>query len=696
MNSEDFKDQKNTEEEKKPKAEQEKPEAEQEKPRAEKEKPEAGQEKPRAEEKKPEPEADKPEPEQDKPKVPEEPKPEEEKPQPEEERRGPELEKLKEEAEEDLEEEEPKADPVEVNKAKNVIQFFKKTFSLIKLYPPENPSAQKSIDLFFTQIDEFLNEYEELTIEIGEFSFSYKKELVFQDIEKRKSLPFLFYRDGMRELSFYKDLDREELKDFFETIRQVSDLPPEDTDIVTTLWEKDFVHIRYFSIDEFLDQDIGEPTEEISLVDKLGLSKGELKLTPQDEQIYKKGLGLGIQDGREKGEGEFEGEPGDERDEMPVATRVRALKKEEMPEIESMLVDSRKTSPLAELIALLFELLFFEERKEEFSDVVNVLDRCHHNVVDDCDFSSALSILSRVKELKKTISSKSEERAKLLNRIAAGAKEQSFITHLIKLYSDGHVEDFDNFFDYLGYLGPSAFPVIAKIWEESKFPFSRTKVSNFLKEIGKQDIDTLLDLAKGQAPSLAREIINIVAAAGEKKKISQLEDFVNNPSKDIRLEVIQILGKYEDEAANKILVKFLSDEDVEVRARAFMNLKYLGDKAPFDYALRLAQEKGFRDRTKLEKKAILHFLASTETAEVVTLLRSMLKKRRIFSRSKNTETRLCAASALEAMATPEAVSVLNEGAKLRNRTIRKACKRALRNITQRQRPKEVSQDKQKG
>ena len=660
MDPEKLKDQKNTEEEEKPKAEEEKPEAEQKKPKAEEEKPGLEAEKPKAEEQKPKAEEQKPEAEKEEP---------------------------------ELEEEKPKVDPVEVNKAKNVIQFFKKTFSLIKLYPPENPSAQKSIDLFYAQIGEFLNEYEELIITIGEFSFSYKGELVFQDVEKRKSFPFLFYRDGVRELSFHKDVDKEELQDFFETIREASDLPPEETDIVNSIWEKDFVHIRYFSIDEFLDQDIGEPTEEMSLVDKLGLSKGELKLTPKDEEIYKKGLGLGIQDGKEKGEGEFEGKPSDE---LTVATRVQAIKKEEMPEIESMLVESRKTSPVAELVALLFELLFFEEREEQFSDVVNVLDKCHQIVVDESDFSSALSILSQVQELKKIISSKSEERAKLLGRIPDAAKELMFITRLKKLYSDGQVADFDTFFEYLGYLGPSAFPVIAKIWEESKFPFSRAKVSNFLKETGKQDIDALLNLAKGQAPSLAREILSIVADAGEKKKISHLEDFVNDPSKDIRLEVIQVLGKYEDEAANKILLKFLSDEDVEVRARAFMNLKYLGDKAPFDYALRLAQEKDFRDRIKLEKKAILNYLASTESTEVITLLRSILKKRRFFSRYKTTETRLCAVSALETMATPEAVEVLNEGAKLRNRTIRKACKRALRRITQKQKPKENTKDEKAG
>jgi len=101
MDPEDFKDQKNTEEDEKPKADQQKPELDQQKPQIDEEKPSVAEEKPQAKQQEPE-----------------------------------------------LEEEKPKADPVEVKKAGNVIQFFKKSFSLTKLYPPENPSVAKSIDLF--------------------------------------------------------------------------------------------------------------------------------------------------------------------------------------------------------------------------------------------------------------------------------------------------------------------------------------------------------------------------------------------------------------------------------------------------------------------------------------------------------------------------------------------------------------------
>jgi len=611
MDPEDLKDPKNTDEEEKLKSEQEKPEPEQEKPSPELERPEPEQEKPDLEQEKPSPEQVTPEPEQEKP---------------------------------EPEEEKPPTDPVEVKKASHVIQFFKKSFSLIKLYPPENPSVAKSIDLFSNQLGEFLNEYEELSIQVGEFSFSFKGEPVFQDEERSKSLPFLFYKDGLRELSFHKGLDKQELKEFFRTISEVSDLSPEDADVVNSLWEKSFVYIRYYSIDDFLDQEIGDPAEEITPFDKAGFAKGKVEMTPDDEDLFKKSLSLSVKEGREKGEGEYEGEEAGAG--MIPGTEVGAVSKDDAPEIESMISESRKTPHRTELIDLLFELLFFEQREEEFAAITEVLNGSHQNVLEETDFSMGLSILNRVEELKKIISPKSEERAKLLGRISDSAKKPEFIASLRKIYLEGRVTDFETFFAYLEHLGVSAFPVIAAIWGESKFPYSRQKAINFLKNIGKQDLNTLLNLARGQSASLTREILSILTTTGEKTEMAQLEDFVNHPDKAIRLDVINALGKSGDEASNKVLLRFLPDKDTQIRTAALKSLKYLGDSATLDYVKQLAQEKGFKEKGRREKEAILRFLASTQSKEISAFLRSLLKKRKIFFPYKTNEIRLCAASAL--------------------------------------------------
>jgi hypothetical protein len=103
----------------------------------------------------------------------------------------------------------------------------------------------------------------------------------------------------------------------------------------------------------------------------------------------------------------------------------------------------------------------------------------------------------------------------------------------------------------------------------------------------------------------------------------------------------------------------------------------------------LAQEKDFMSRSKLEKKALLSFLARTKNGEVSTLLGFMLKKWSILSTAKQNETRLCAVTALETMATPEAMDIIKEGTKIRNKTIRNACNLALRRIAKKDKPNQI-------
>jgi HEAT repeat protein len=216
-----------------------------------------------------------------------------------------------------------------------------------------------------------------------------------------------------------------------------------------------------------------------------------------------------------------------------------------------------------------------------------------------------------------------------------------------------------------------------------------------LKKIGKQDLNSLLNLARGQSASLTREILSIFAFTAERTEISHLEDFVNHPDKAIRLDVIHALGKSGDEASNKILLRFLSDNYTEIRTAALKSLKYLKDDATLDNVKQMAHVKDFREKSKREKEAILKFLASTKSGEVSAFLRSILKKRKIFFPYKTNETRLCAVSALGVMATPEAVDILKEGTKIRNKAIRKACNYALVKIASEEEPKEDAKEEPK-
>ena len=570
-------------------------------------------------------------------------------------------------------------DQAELKKAKEVAQFLEKAFSLMKIYPQDNPSVTNSKGIFVEKIKEFLEVYSEFKVSIDEFSFSYEEEVVFQDEEKKKSLPFLFYKDGMRELSFHKGLDNEELQDFLRIIKEQSDLPPEDSDIVNAFWEKDYPHIHYFALDEFLESDIGGVEVEAGFViDKGELSQGAINLTQDDmKEILKRKQTLGVHtDDEEKSE---EGDKKHQPD-SSIVSQMASMSEGEIPELEYMLSSSREPSRLAELITLLFEILYLDEKKERFSATLNVMEQCNQEAVHKADFELASAILTRMEELRNVLSDQSQEEYELLDALYHKVKGEETLNTLKKLFLNNRLLDFDSFFAYLRLLGPMTIPLIGDIWEGIKDPLVSLKASNFLHEVGKEDLETLVRVAQNGSVSLTREVIQILMEVGDKSVIPHLGNFVNQENRAIRLDTIQALGRIEDKSSNQILLKFLSDEDEEVRTVTLMNLRYLGNRDSLESVLQLAQDKDFHKKRITEKRAILSFLARTKQKEVYPLFESILKKSSFLSKLKFKETQICTVLALESMATAEAMQILSEGAELRNKILSQACKLALRKI----------------
>ncbi len=573
-------------------------------------------------------------------------------------------------------------DPATLNQAKIVLKSFDTALTAMRIYPSENPAVKKSVHFFTERLKEYLETYEELRLGIKEFSFTLQGETVFQDTIKKKSLAFLLFKDGMRTLTFLNGLEKQELVKFLEILKEATDLPPEESDVVSFLWEEDFFNIRYFVVDEFLDMYIGreEKDSEIDL-DITKLSEGSIGLTPEDKEEIKsesEALGFTLDEDEEK-------EDDDELSEVLTSSvQVPFIEKVNMPEIESMVEKNRQITPFDELITLLLEALYHEERDGEFSALLDTLDQSYLEALRRADFSHAKLILDRLQELYKEIPSDSEEKSRLVARFLDNSKDRNSIEYLGDLYFKGKIGDVDSFFQFLGDLGPATIPLIGKIWEKSADPLARQKALDFLKEIGKKNVAALLYLAKGSDVALLKEVMSLLEDIGDVEDIHYLEEFVGHPIKEIRLQIIKVLERAKNETANWILLKFLEDRDEEVRAEAALHLKYLGDKATFNKVRGLVKKKDFKERNRIEKTALLQYLVTAEVEEdkVYSLLSSNLKRWSFLPSSKTTETRLCVVSALADMATPEAVEILKKGAKVLNPTVRRACQLQLRGNSQ--------------
>ena len=143
----------------------------------------------------------------------------------------------------------------ELKAVRDLLLGLMKTKRAFEMYPANNPILVKFQDDLNRMFDEFFEGLDRLSLLIRQQEISYKGQTVYKSGEKDESLSLLFYKDGLREITFTQGFSREELMDFMDVIRTRPDAAGEnwDDDIVTLLWEKDFMHLRYYVVEEFAE-----------------------------------------------------------------------------------------------------------------------------------------------------------------------------------------------------------------------------------------------------------------------------------------------------------------------------------------------------------------------------------------------------------------------------------------------------------
>ena len=138
----------------------------------------------------------------------------------------------------------------ELKKVIGFTQAFAGAVKNYSLYPPEHVIARKHLLQFSRQLSSFLESFGSLRLDIDKGSLKYGDELVYQGVSEESDIGYLLSRDGIKYLEFLPGIELWELQSLLQIINQYRILDEEnDGDIATALWEQDYPHIRYESVD---------------------------------------------------------------------------------------------------------------------------------------------------------------------------------------------------------------------------------------------------------------------------------------------------------------------------------------------------------------------------------------------------------------------------------------------------------------
>ena len=148
-------------------------------------------------------------------------------------------------------------EPAEVRaQVQDAIRGLAKAWRTYLLYEGRSPALDRIVDSLRESLRQMFTRIPFFTLAVEERELLWEGVPVYQgdDADRplggpassRENLAFTLYRDGLREISFHKGVERDELDALLEILARVSRLRGEDQDdLLTLLWDHDWYHLRY-------------------------------------------------------------------------------------------------------------------------------------------------------------------------------------------------------------------------------------------------------------------------------------------------------------------------------------------------------------------------------------------------------------------------------------------------------------------
>lgn len=556
-------------------------------------------------------------------------------------------------------------DKVAIELAKEIFHLLSHAVTSLKLFPSQHASVVKFIDELYAQLRAYFAGREELEVDVQEHAFLMGGEIIFKEEHLAKSLPYLFHKDGMQKFVILKGIDKYELRELLDVIRKTSLLPLDESDIVVSIWEKDFANIRIFAPDEYLLAKIDVFTRQPFdfFVDKHKLFSGQIELSSEDlKDIQAEKVSLGLMEQEES---------------KDYAELVTAVEDEERDLIEFILTRARQSPPEIEFHDMIFELLSLEDRPERVVPILGFLERHHRELIQEGKFSHAVHFLRQTHELKHLFAEAHPEKAAEIDKFVSEIKGGRSIDLIRESIERKNFDSLSALFDYLGFLGVQSVSLVSELLDETQEPGTRRSAVDYLEEISQDNIDILANQLQDKKPVITQEIIVLLGRNPSKKALSYLAALSTYTNKAIKLAAVETLGSSSDPLAQRILLSFVQDKDEDIGAAAAERLRWPGEEDILKRTIKMISSRQYRWLGPKLRIALMSFLVRTGTSEALGAVRQAMEKSGLFARASRQLTRLCAVEALALAGTPEALEILRHGLKSSNKKISQACRGAL-------------------
>ncbi|MGH7713564.1 MAG: HEAT repeat domain-containing protein [Gemmatimonadaceae bacterium] len=523
-----------------------------------------------------------------------------------------------------------------------------------QLYLHNNPTYLKSIESARLAFRAVWNHAEEIAFEVTETQIKWEGRVVLNEPEKAaENLPWLLYKDGVRELRLLRDVEQQELTELIDLLCRVRRASADEDDLLTLLWEREFNCVRYRYVDLALE---AEPIERLD-----DAARERLKDSAQPEPLQEQILPPGV----------VSLDSFDTTLYFLDESEIEYLRAEIRQEYQS---DLRKN-----VLSVLLDIYEAQTETAVREEALGLLNGMLLTLLAGGHYAGAAYLLREVRICSERANGLTDADRQALRSVSAKLSEHDALSQLLLALDERPdlpaEEDLEALF---GELRPTALGVALSWLSRLQSSRVRTILERAATRLASANTAELVRLIGAAEREVSLEAIRRAGAMRANAAVAALARLLTQTDSAQRLASVVALGEIGSPGALQHLEKAIDDHERDVRvaaAKVFATRTHRPALSRFEAAIKSRRLEG-ADLT--ERMAFFEAYGSMCGDAGVSLLDGYLNSRTLFGKKGDPELRACAARALGKINTNAAFAALRKSADDKDVLVRTTVNKAIR------------------
>jgi HEAT repeats len=537
-----------------------------------------------------------------------------------------------------------------------LLRLFVKAVRAHQLYLPNNPVYKGAIDAVRAAFAPVWAHTDALTLDISEAEVRWFNVPVL--VEKAKSsdsLPWTFFKDGVRTLEFTQGFETDELVRLFEILQRLRKAAPDEDDLLTMLWEADFTNLRYRYVD--LGSEHVAP-----------LQDGSEARPANPEQLASVFRPASETQDRVVSMQEFD-------------ASLYFLDEGELHYLRSEIEREYRADLRQNVLAIVLDIFETQAAPHVRDEVCGIVENLLPALLANGQLHTVAYLLTESQAAVDRAVSLSDAHRERIGQLSARLSEPAPLAQLLQALDESTQVPPAELIELFQQLRPSALETVLTWMPRLRNTAVSAAVGAAADRLAAAYPSELVRLIQSSDAAIAVEAIRRSAALRAPAAVAPLARVLVDGDLRTRTAAVQALTEIGTPGALQALERSIADKDRDVRVAAVRALAAQSYRGVLTRLDGIVKGKGIREVDLTERMAFFEAYGALCGEAGVPFLDGILNPKGVFGKREDPELRACAAIALGRIATSSARESLQRAAGEKDVVVRNAVLRALRRDT---------------